>query len=33
VAEAEVAIARLVELTSILARRAAQLQEALDSGS
>jgi AmiR/NasT family two-component response regulator len=31
VAEAEVAIARLVELTSILARRAAQLQEALDS--
>jgi ANTAR domain-containing protein len=30
-AEAEVAIARLIELTTILARRTAQLQEALDS--
>jgi len=29
--EAEAAIVRLLELTSILARRAAQLQEALDS--
>ena len=29
--EAETAINRLIELTSILARRAAQLQEALDS--
>jgi len=30
-AEAEAAIVRLIELTGILARRAAQLQEALDS--
>ena len=29
--EAEVAIARLIELTGILARRASQLQQALDS--
>src|SRR6266496_2567006 len=29
--EAEVAITRLVELTAILARRASQLQQALDS--
>jgi ANTAR domain len=29
--EAEVAIERLIDLTSILAKRAAQLQEALDS--
>jgi hypothetical protein len=29
--EAEVAIRRLIELTNVLARRAAQLQEALDS--
>jgi hypothetical protein len=29
--EAEVAIERLIELTSILARRAAQLQQALDT--